>query len=79
MMMKMMLTIWTTLVQPVQKSSLKWWLVALASDTPIQHNVLPERLLNIPQKVTADDDYDNDIHHDDDDVDNLTNTSPACA
>ena len=30
------------------------------------------------QKVTADDDYYNDIDHDED-VDNLTYTSPACA
>ena len=66
-----MLTFWPTLVQPVQKSSPKWWLVALASDTPTQHNyVLPERLLNMPQKVTADAyDCDNDIDHDED-VDN---------
>ena len=36
--------------------------------------------LTMPQKVTADDEYD-DIHHDDEDedVDKLTYTSPACA
>ena len=55
--------------------------VVLASDTPTQHNqILPEWLLTMPQKMTADDDYDDDIDHDeeDEDVDNLIYTSPAC-
>ena len=34
----------------------------------------------MPQKMTADDDYDDDIDHDveDEDIDSLIETSPAC-